>query len=59
MKSGVGGGAEACLDFTTVYRFAYTNPVGAAEGCDLLILLLHKQKIAAFGSSYIRAVREQ
>ncbi|WP_433736749.1 hypothetical protein [Pseudomonas putida] len=29
--------------------------VGAAEGCDLLILLLKKQnqKIAAFGSSYV------
>jgi hypothetical protein len=28
--------------------------VGAAEGCDLLILLLKKhQKIAACGSSYI------
>jgi hypothetical protein len=31
------------------------DPVGAAEGCDLLILSLKKQnqKIAAFGSSYI------
>jgi hypothetical protein len=30
------------------------NPVGAAEGCDLLILIFKKQdqKIAAFGSSY-------
>jgi hypothetical protein len=30
------------------------NPVGAAEGCDLLILIEKKQsqKIAAFGSSY-------
>ncbi|MGN4049720.1 hypothetical protein [Pseudomonas sp. SM4] len=30
-------------------------PVGAAEGCDLLILSFKKQrqKIAAFGSSYI------
>jgi len=29
-------------------------PVGAAEGCDLLILILamQRQKIAAFGSSY-------
>ncbi|PVZ52656.1 hypothetical protein C9422_30400 [Pseudomonas sp. B1(2018)] len=28
-------------------------PVGAAEGCDLLILIFAKnQKIAAFGSSY-------
>jgi hypothetical protein len=29
-------------------------PVGAAEGCDLLILFLQNknQKIAAFGSSY-------
>jgi hypothetical protein len=26
--------------------------VGAAEGCDLLILVLSDQKIAAFGSSY-------
>jgi hypothetical protein len=33
------------------------NPVGAAEGCDLLIFGIHDatkdQKIAAFGSSYI------
>jgi len=31
-----------------------TIPVGAAEGCDLLMLILKKkdQKIAAFGSSY-------
>jgi len=30
------------------------HPVGAAEGCDLLILILKNedQKIAAFGSSY-------
>ncbi|MBV6822935.1 hypothetical protein [Pseudomonas sp. PD9R] len=28
------------------------SPVGAAEGCDLSILLLKNQKIAAFGSSY-------
>jgi hypothetical protein len=30
------------------------SPVGAAEGCDLLILFLKSQdqKIAAFGSSY-------
>jgi hypothetical protein len=26
--------------------------VGAAEGCDLLILTFEDQKIAAFGSSY-------
>jgi hypothetical protein len=38
------------------------NPVGAAEGCDLLILIFggfmvaknEDQKIAAFGSSYGR-----
>jgi hypothetical protein len=36
----------------------YTTPVGAAAGCDLLILMLtlickkQDQKIAAFGSSY-------
>jgi hypothetical protein len=36
----------------------YTTPVGAAAGCDLLILLFadqdqdQDQKIAAFGSSY-------
>jgi hypothetical protein len=38
------------------------NPVGAAEGCDLLIFILgdhettenQDQKIAAFGSSYRR-----
>ncbi|CAI8880295.1 hypothetical protein EMIT0347P_40135 [Pseudomonas sp. IT-347P] len=29
-----------------------TNPVGAAAGCDLLILLFKNQKIAAYGSSY-------
>ncbi|MBP5956864.1 hypothetical protein ICA16_14420 [Pseudomonas anatoliensis] len=28
------------------------NPVGAAEGCDLLILVIKSQKIAACGSSY-------
>ncbi|MFJ4543756.1 hypothetical protein ACIP1X_09155 [Pseudomonas sp. NPDC088885] len=27
-------------------------PVGAAEGCDLLIFSAKKQKIAAFGSSF-------
>ncbi|WP_191623032.1 hypothetical protein [Pseudomonas fluorescens] len=26
--------------------------VGAAAGCDLLILIIEKQKIAAFGSAY-------
>ncbi|WP_238542042.1 hypothetical protein, partial [Pseudomonas sp. GM50] len=31
------------------------HPVGAAEGCDLLIL--EDQKIAAFGSSYITGQR--
>jgi hypothetical protein len=36
------------------FCFSNTNPVGAAEGCDLLILIFKKQdqKIAAFGSSY-------
>jgi hypothetical protein len=29
-----------------------TIPVGAAEGCDLLIFKEQDQKIAAFGSSY-------
>jgi hypothetical protein len=29
--------------------------VGAAEGCDLLILKKQDQKIATFGSSYRRA----
>jgi hypothetical protein len=28
------------------------SPVGAAEGCDLLMLFFKDQKIAAFGSSY-------
>jgi len=33
------------------------RPVGAAEGCDLLILIVKKdQKIAAFGSSYLSAI---
>jgi hypothetical protein len=31
--------------------FEMHSPVGAAAGCDLLILKKH-QKIAAFGSSY-------
>ncbi len=30
----------------------HNPPVGAAEGCDLLILKKQHQKIAAFGSSY-------
>jgi hypothetical protein len=29
-----------------------TNPVGVAAGCDLLILLFLRKKIAACGSSY-------
>jgi hypothetical protein len=29
------------------------TPVGAAEGCDLLILIVQDQKIAAFGNSYM------
>jgi len=28
------------------------HPVGAAAGCDLLILIFQDQKIAACGSSY-------
>jgi hypothetical protein len=32
--------------------FLVLQSVGAAEGCDLLMLLLKDQKIAAFGSSY-------
>jgi len=33
--------------------------VGAAEGCDLLMLFFKRQdqKIAAFGSSYMESVR--
>jgi hypothetical protein len=40
-----------------IHEFLRTPPVGAAEGCDLLILLFkdQSQKIAAFGSSYARA----
>ncbi|TFB42250.1 hypothetical protein E3W21_09045 [Pseudomonas sp. F01002] len=42
----------------TWYRARNASPVGAAEGCDLLILIFsdreksQDQKIAAFGSSY-------
>jgi hypothetical protein len=32
--------------------FLALQSVGAAEGCDLLILHLKDQKIAAFGSAY-------
>jgi hypothetical protein len=36
----------------------HRSPVGAAEGCDLLILIFEDQdqdqKIAAFGSSYTK-----
>ncbi|WP_150616357.1 hypothetical protein [Pseudomonas fluorescens] len=39
-------------------RTCTPNPVGAAEGCDLLTLMLlnpkQDQKIAAFGSSYTK-----
>ncbi|MNQ95543.1 hypothetical protein D3C85_1111060 [compost metagenome] len=42
-----------------VFTLEKVNPVGAAEGCDLLILLLEDQKIAAFGSSYTNCVRPE
>jgi hypothetical protein len=57
MHSPVGAGlpAKAALRATNL-QLTHPIPVGAAEGCDLLILLLHceseRQKIAAFGSSY-------
>jgi hypothetical protein len=41
----------------------HRSPVGAAEGCDLLILIFEDQdqdqKIAAFGSSYTKRFAAQ
>jgi hypothetical protein len=45
----------ACTNLLKSHSFRpFSQPVGAAEGCDLLTLLFkgQDQKIAAFGSSY-------
>ncbi|CAI8797025.1 hypothetical protein EMIT0P395_10095 [Pseudomonas sp. IT-P395] len=48
--------SDGCTALDQCFLRTPPIPVGAAEGCDLLILLLilkkQSQKIAAFGSSY-------
>jgi hypothetical protein len=50
LASVLNGGDDSGFRFCNQHK----SPVGAAAGCDLLILILKKQdqKIAAFGSSY-------
>jgi len=40
------------LHWTSMQRHPHIFSVGAAEGCDLLMLICRDQKIAACGSSY-------
>jgi hypothetical protein len=53
-KTRESGFLRFCLsEIQATYSKFDCTPVGAAEGCDLLMLLLKQdQKIAAFGSSY-------